>query len=97
MESQRVGAGTRFVLADERAARLAIPQFDRILTGLQPPFPDAYWNAWLKRLTLNIVLGQDADKVPLRIRQLQAAHPDLGGPAFAERFERLAVQARTGQ
>ncbi|MEM1444564.1 MAG: hypothetical protein AAGF84_00775 [Planctomycetota bacterium] len=96
VETQRVGAGTRYALADDRAARAAIPQFDRIITGLQPPFPEAYWNAWLKRLALNVVLGQDADKVPLRIRQLQAANPDLGGPAFAEQFERLAVQARGG-
>ncbi|MEM8494309.1 MAG: hypothetical protein AAF663_02845 [Planctomycetota bacterium] len=94
VESQRVGAGIRYALADERAALAAIPHFDRIITGLQPPYPDAYWNAWLKRLALNVALGQDADKVPLRIRQLQAAHPDLGGPAFAERFERLSVQAR---
>ncbi len=96
VESRRVGAGTQYLLADERAARNAIAPLDRIITGLRPPFPDAYWSAWVKRLAINVVLGLDADKVPLRIRQLRAAHPDLGGPAFAEQFERLSVQAQAG-
>ncbi|MEM8781433.1 MAG: hypothetical protein AAGE65_01135 [Planctomycetota bacterium] len=94
VEAERIGTGTRYALADERAARRAIPHFDRIITGLQPPFPDAYWNAWVKRLALNLVLGQDVERVPLRIRQLRAAHPDLGGPGFAEPLERLSVQAQ---
>ncbi len=96
VEERREAVSTRYRLKDDAMARAAIPLFDRIITGLRPPYSESYWNAWLRRLALNVALGIEPEKVPLRIRQLEASHPDLGGPAFKARFERLSVDARGG-
>lgn len=87
------GPGATFTLKDADAARTAATYLDRIITGVQPPYPDAYWDAWLRRLSINLALGEGAGDVPLRIRQLADTDPQLGGPAFKARFDALNAAA----
>lgn len=82
-------ADALFALGTDEALVQAATFYDRVISGLQPPYPDAWWNAWLKRLQIIDQLGGAVGDIPLRVRQLQATDPNLGGPRFKSSFERL--------
>ena len=67
----------------------AAAQYDRLITGLNEPYPPLYWNAWTCRLLINEKLGTYTEDIAFRVRQLKKTHPDLGGPAFRVELERL--------
>ncbi|MEO0514116.1 MAG: hypothetical protein AAF086_02325 [Planctomycetota bacterium] len=79
---------------DEPSLRAAKPILNRIIGGLTEPYPDLYWRAWIARLEINLKLGEGVADVTRRVRQLQQAHPDLGGEPFKDQLEGLAVEAQ---
>lgn len=78
---------------DPDSLRAATPLLNRILGGLQEPYPDIYWQAWIARLGVNIKLGEKVDDVPRRIAQLRQRFPGLGGPEFAAKLRTLESEA----
>jgi len=79
---------------DPASLRAAKPILNRIIGGLAEPYPDLYWRAWIARLEINLKLGEGVSDVTRRVRQLQQAHPDLGGEPFKDQLEGLAVEAQ---
>jgi tetratricopeptide (TPR) repeat protein len=67
----------------------AVRYYDRLITGLTPPYPSAWWTAWMRRLQINDRLGEGTEDIPLRVRQLRMTHPDLGGPVSRTELGRL--------
>lgn len=68
-------------------------RFEQALAGQRPP---AFWEAWAR--ALRIQLDRDpspgaAAAVRLRIRQLRAADPTLGGGAWREELEKMDGEA----
>lgn len=79
---------------DPASLKAAAPLLNRILGGLNAPYPDIYWRAWVARLEINLLLNERVDEVPRRVRQLQQSHPDLGGEPFKSQLEAMAAQAK---
>ncbi len=85
-------ADTLFDVGDEASLINAAGYYDRLINGLGQPYPPEWWNAWLKRLTINDRLGENTEDIPLRVRQLQLTDPNLGGPAFKRGFDALEAK-----
>ena len=85
-------AESLFAIGDETSLRQAASYYDRLIVGLQSPYPAMYWNAWLRRLQINNRLGELTEEIPLRIRQLRLDDPQLGGRAYQNGFEALEKQ-----
>lgn len=79
---------------DPASLRAAKPILNRIIGGLTEPYPDLYWLSWIARLEINLKLGENVSDVTRRVRQLQQAHPDLGGEPFKDQLEGLSVEAQ---
>lgn len=79
---------------DGASLRAAAPLLNRILGGLEAPYPEVYWRSWVARLKINLALGEGVADVPRRVRQLEVSHPELGGEPFARQLRDLAEQAR---
>ena len=86
-------AATLAAQRDPASLAAAAEPLNRLLAGLQPPYPDVYWQAWILRLQLSLDLGQDPAAVARRIRQLRQSHPDLGGPRFAPQLDAMEAHA----
>jgi len=76
-------------LGDEDSLIEAVRYYDRLITGLDQPFPKEWWIAWMRRLQINDRLNEQTDEIPLRVRQLRLTDPDLGGPVTKQELERL--------
>ncbi|GAB4190451.1 MAG: hypothetical protein Kow00105_04760 [Phycisphaeraceae bacterium] len=74
---------------DEASLIESVRYFDRLITGLESPYPKAWWLAWMRRLQINDRLGERTEDIPLRVRQLRMTDPDLGGPMTRYELERL--------
>jgi len=74
---------------DEASLIEAVRYFDRLITGLESPYPQAWWVAWMRRLQINDRLGERTQDIPVRVRQLRMTDPDLGGPMTRYELERL--------
>lgn len=84
-------ADALFGKGDQESLTRASRYYDQLIRGLPgPPYDDAWWNAWLKRLQINDRLGQATADIPLRVRQLRQTDPNLGGERFKAPLERLA-------
>ncbi len=66
----------------------ALPQFNRLATGL-PPTDAIRWRALLRDLQCRTALDHPATGIVRVIRQQKRLDPDLGGPGIAPQFERL--------
>lgn len=82
-------AEARFAEGGDEALQDAARHYDQLITGLQPPYPSLWWNAWMRRLQINDQLGQATDTIAMRVRQLRQTDPDLGGPPYRGVLERL--------
>lgn len=93
LQAQVLTAG---LAADERGAKLesAKRAWAELLKddGLRSRAPERYWEARYNYLRLLLQEGQ-ATAVEQAIRQERIWYPDLGGPAWAQRFEALAKAA----
>ncbi len=93
------GGEESFRLSDrpraDAAAREAAPLCDRLIRGLSATKPPAFWNAWARRLAINLALGEGVDRVALSVAQLEDQDPSLGGPASAVRLR--AIRAAAGR
>jgi hypothetical protein len=78
---------------DAASLRAAAPKLNRLINGLREPYPDLYWRAWIARLQINLRLGDDPAGVARRVRQLEVAHPDLGGEPFRKQLLQLRDEA----
>ncbi len=64
----------------------------------QNPKPDLFWQAWLLTLQTagtmydmdNVKYAEYKKLIPQKVKQLQGADPNLGGPRFKEEFMRLS-------
>lgn len=74
---------------DEDSLIEAVRYYDRLITGLGPPYPKQWWIAWMRRLQINDKLNEGTQDIPLRVRQLRMTDPDLGGPITKLELERL--------
>ena len=96
----RDASGTRFTLTDhpraDAAAREAAPMCDRLIRGLTATRPPAFWDAWARRLAINLALGEGEERVALSVSQLEDADPQLGGPASAARLRAIRAAAQRG-
>ncbi len=81
---------TWFAKGDEASLIEAAGYYDRIIAGLQPPYPDEYWSAWVRRLQINDKLNQYADQIPATVRRLQSQDPNLGGTRYREQLMALS-------
>ena len=97
---ERDAAGTRFTLTDhpraDALAREAAPLCDRLIRGLTATRPPAFWNAWARRLAINLALNEGVERVALSVSQLEDADPALGGPASAARLRAIRAAAGRG-
>lgn len=82
-------AGALIEVGDESSLVQAAKHCDRIITGLGPPYPPLWWQAWVWRLRINSQLGQNTRDIPLRVRQLRLTDPELGGPPYRQALEEL--------
>ncbi len=82
-------ANALFAQGDKDNLIKAAHLYDKLITGLQPPYPDIWWNAWMHRLQINDRLGQATGDIALRIRQLKRTDPNLGGPPYKQELQRL--------
>jgi tetratricopeptide (TPR) repeat protein len=93
LQAQILTAG---LAADERGAKLesAKRAWAELLkdTGLRTQAPERYWEARYNYLRLLLLEGHAA-QVDEAIRQERIWYPDLGGPAWAQRFDALAKAA----
>lgn len=87
---------TAALAADERGAKLerAKQAWAELLkdAGLRTRAPERYWEARYNYLRLLLQQGQAA-QVEQAIRQERIWYPELGGPAWAARFDALAKAA----
>lgn len=94
------GATTGYVLRDrptaDAVAREAAPLCDRLIRGLSSTRPPAFWNAWARRLAINLALGEGVDGVALSVARLEDTDPALGGPASAARLRSIRAAASGG-
>ena len=71
-----------------------------ILNGVEPyddgKYPAEWWQAWVKRLQINDILGQDTQDIPFRIKQLRLTDPMLGGEPFRSQLQRLENKHKLG-
>ncbi|MCC6682084.1 MAG: hypothetical protein IT445_14375 [Phycisphaeraceae bacterium] len=81
---------TWFARGDEASLIEAAGYYDRIIAGSQPPYPDEYWSAWVRRLQINDKLNQYVDQIPATVRRLQAQDANLGGPRYREQLMSLS-------
>lgn len=88
-------ADALFARGDDESLMRAARYYDRLITGLQPPYPDLWWNAWARRLQINEQLGRGTETIAMRVRQLRLTDPDLGGPPYRAALEQL--EARHGR
>ncbi|MFW6059966.1 MAG: hypothetical protein ACODAQ_07275 [Phycisphaeraceae bacterium] len=78
-----------YARGDQESLTQAARQYDKLIRGLREPYPDAWWNAWMRRLQINDQLGRATDDIPLRVRQLKRTDPNLGGSPYRETLEAL--------
>jgi hypothetical protein len=79
--------------ADKNTLITAAGQYDIIINGFpSAPFPDIWWNAWLRRLQISDLLNEGADAIPLRIQALRQMDPNMGGDLYRKEFDRLLAK-----
>jgi hypothetical protein len=81
-----------FLRGDRESLIEAATYFDKLILGLQPPYPDLWWNAWMRRLQINDRLGEGTQEIPIRIRRLRFTDPNLGGPRYRRTFTELEAR-----
>jgi len=67
---------------------LALPEFNRLATGL-PPTDSIRWRALLRDLQCRTVLDHPPSGIVMVIQQQRQLYPELGGPAVAPELEKL--------
>ena len=83
---------SNFLLGTEAGLAQAAPFYDTIITRVQAEnqkYPALWWNAWLRRLTINDRLKQGTNEIAMRIGQLMLIDPGLGGELYKSDFEKL--------
>ena len=85
-------AETLFLRGDRDSMVEAATYFDQLILGLQPPYPDLWWNAWMRRLQINDQLGEGTEQITVRVRALRFTDPNLGGPRFRRAFQELEAR-----
>lgn len=81
-----------FLLGGASNLKAAAPFFDKLITRMQPEnrkYPALWWNAWVRRLSINDQLGLATHEIPLRVQQLMLLDATLGGDVFRLELERL--------
>ena len=65
--------------------------FDRIIIGFQAkPYPEIWWNAWMRRFQIMDQLNLQTEDIPVRFRRLRQISPGVGGERFKREMKRLA-------
>jgi hypothetical protein len=85
-------AAVRAAVCTEAGLAQAAPFYDTIITRVQAEnqkYPAIWWNAWMRRLTINDRLKQGTNEIAMRIGQLILIDPGLGGELYKGEFERL--------
>ncbi len=85
-------AETLFAVGDQPSLIEAASMYDRLISGLSPPYPPMWWNAWMRRLQVMDRLNQSASDIPLRVRALGFTDPNLGGEPYRSEFKRLELK-----
>lgn len=86
---------TRTALGGRDNLVSAASHFDRIIRSYRrPPFPDIWWNAWMRRLQIAAELNENTSDIPLRIRRLRSLSPNLGGDRYRNTLQLLERQHR---
>jgi tetratricopeptide (TPR) repeat protein len=86
---------TRLALGGRDNLISAAKHFDRIIRSYRrPPFPDIWWNAWMRRLEIVVELKENTGDIPLRVRRLRALDPKLGGQRYRNALQLLERQHR---
>lgn len=85
-------ADALFARGSDASLTEAAKYYDQLIAGLNPPYPEMYWHAWVRRLRINARLDKDTQDIPLRVRQLQRTDPNLGGQPY--RRELLSLKNR---
>jgi hypothetical protein len=83
---------SNFLMGTEAGLAQAAPFYDTIITRVQAEnqkYPAIWWNAWMRRLTINDRLKQGTSEIAMRIGQLILIDPGLGGELYKGEFERL--------
>jgi hypothetical protein len=87
-----------FALGDkDQLLKEAVPILNKITRDIRPTkgvFPPIWWNAMLRRLQINLILGERVEDVPARIQALRINDPNLGGELFKNDFEKLDADAK---
>jgi hypothetical protein len=83
---------------DAEALKKAADQYNRLINGLRSDeegnYPELYWEAWCKTLTVNDKLGQHTDVIPNRVRQLEQRNENLGGEPHKSCLQQLKRKYR---
>ena len=80
-----------FVLGGRENLFKATHYYDLIIASFrQAPYPEIWWNAWMRRFQIMDNLDQQTQDIPLRVRRLQRIDAAMGGERFARQFQRLA-------
>lgn len=85
-------AETLFAVGGNDALIKAAGYYDQLIMGLQPPYPDLWWNAWMRRLQIMDKLNESTADIPLRVAQLRLTDANLGGPRFRGTFIELEAK-----
>jgi tetratricopeptide (TPR) repeat protein len=88
LTDSRVVLGHAEALFQLGAFDAALPQFNRLATGL-PPSDPIRWKALLRDLQCRTELKEPAQGIIKVIHQQRHLYPDLGGPELAPVFEKL--------
>ena len=81
-----------FAMGDQDSLIKAAEQFDKLIGGLQAPFPPMWWNAWLRRLQIMDRLNESVADIPLRVRALEFTDKNLGGEPYRSQLKRLELK-----
>ncbi|MDX1681716.1 MAG: hypothetical protein R3336_01225, partial [Phycisphaeraceae bacterium] len=75
----------------------ARPIYIRLISDLGPGpdgnYPDIWWNAWVKVLKMNSLLGEGVEDIAIRVEQLRkGTSANLGGQPYKRELEKLQLR-----
>ena len=80
----------RFALGGQENLVRSAVHFNRIIMSFQqPPFPEIWWNAWVRRFQIMDTMNRDTRDIPLRVQRLRKIDPNLGGERYRVAMVRL--------
>ena len=80
----------RFVLGGQENLVQSAAFFNRIIKSFQqPPFPEIWWNAWMRRFQIMDLMNRNTGDIPLRVQRLRKIDLNLGGERYRVAMVRL--------